>query len=99
MAQTGTVKPDGLNLRQTAGGTIIKVLPKGMIVEILEDLGDFLKVNAGGTVGFVKASFIQLNFAEGGSSLPPGIVDKIFDFPVEQREIPRPGGKKFFFNS
>lgn len=99
MAQTGTVKPDGLNLRQTPGGNIIKVLPKGSIVEILENAGDFLKVSATGDTGFVKASLVQLNFAEGGSSLPPGILDKIFDFTVEQREIPRPGGKKFFFNS
>lgn len=99
MAQTGTVKPDGLNLRQAPGGTIIKVLPKGTIVEILEDTGDFLKVTASGDTGFVKESFIHLNFAQGGSSLPPGILDKIFDFSVEQREIPRPGGKKFFFNS
>jgi len=30
---------------------------------------------------------------------PPDTIDSVFGIPVEQREIPRPGGKKFFFNS
>ena len=48
MAQTGTVIPQGLNLRATPGGTIITVLPQGTTVEILDEQGDFLKVNANG---------------------------------------------------
>jgi Bacterial SH3 domain len=68
MAQSGTVIPEGLNLRATPGGTVIKVLAKGTIVEILEDLGDFLKVNATGDVGFVKASLIQRDSGSGASS-------------------------------
>jgi hypothetical protein len=68
MAQTGTVIPQGLNLRETAGGTVIKVLPQGTTVEILEDQGNFLKVKASGDVGFVAASFIKRNGAAGGGS-------------------------------
>ncbi len=59
MPQTGTVIPQGLNLRATPGGTVIKVLPQGASVEILEDLGDFLKVSAAGQVGFVAAKLFQ----------------------------------------
>ncbi|MGH9929412.1 MAG: SH3 domain-containing protein, partial [Pyrinomonadaceae bacterium] len=59
MANTGTVTPNGLNLRAAPGGAIIKVLPRGATVEIVEDQGDVLKVNAGGDVGFVAASFIK----------------------------------------
>ncbi len=68
MAQTGTVIPQGLNLRETAGGTLIKVLPQGATVEILEDQGNFLKVKASGDVGFVAASFIKRNGAAAGGS-------------------------------
>ena len=68
MAQTGTVIPQGLNLRETPGGTVIKVLPQGATVEILEDQGNFLKVNASGQVGFVAASFIKRTGAAGGGS-------------------------------
>src|SRR5262245_8837345 len=71
MAQTGTVIPQGLNLRATPGGTIIKVLTKGTIVEILEDQGAFLKVDASGDVGFVAAQHIQQN-PSGGVPSPGG---------------------------
>ncbi len=63
---TGTVIPSGLNLRRPAGGTIIKVLPQNSLVEILEDQGEFLKVNAGGDLGFVKASLIKRTPPAGG---------------------------------
>ena len=59
MAQTGTVIPAGLNLRETPGGTVIKVLPQGTTVEILEDQGNFLKVTALGETGFVAAHLIN----------------------------------------
>ncbi len=65
---TGTVIPLGLNLRRPAGGVVVKVLPQNSIVEILEDLGEFLKVNAGGDEGFVKASLIKRT----SSSQPTG---------------------------
>jgi hypothetical protein len=68
MAQTGTVIPQGLNLRDAPGGTVITVLPQGTSVEILEDQGDFLKVNANGQVGFVAAKFIQRGASGGGAS-------------------------------
>lgn len=61
MAQTGTVTAQALNLRATPGGTIITTLPNGTVVEILEVQGGFLKVDAGGQVGFVAAQYIQQN--------------------------------------
>ncbi|HYW73268.1 MAG TPA: SH3 domain-containing protein [Pyrinomonadaceae bacterium] len=67
MAQTGTVIPQGLNLRATPGGTVIKVLSQGTSVEILEDDGDFLKVSAGGDTGFVAAKFVNLGGSSGSS--------------------------------
>jgi hypothetical protein len=67
MAQTGTVIPDGLNLRETPGGTKIIVLPQGTTVEILEDQGNFLKVNALGETGFVAAQFIKRDTAGTGT--------------------------------
>lgn len=68
MARTGTVIPQGLNLRATPGGTIIEVLPKGTIVEILDTQNGFLKVDASGQVGFVAAQFIQQDASGGGAS-------------------------------
>src|SRR5688572_8725883 len=59
MARTGTVIPQGLNFRATPGGTILKVLPKGTVVEILETQNGTLKVDVSGQVGFVAAQFIQ----------------------------------------
>ncbi|HEX5705014.1 MAG TPA: SH3 domain-containing protein [Pyrinomonadaceae bacterium] len=70
MAQ-GTVIPSGLNLRATPGGTIMKVLPQGTTVEILEDQGNFLKVSVGSDVGFVAASFINRNAAQ--ATDPPAV--------------------------
>lgn len=61
MARTGTVTAQALNLRETPGGTIKTTLPHGTVVEILEVQGSFLKVDAGGEVGFVAAQFIQQN--------------------------------------
>ncbi|HEX6731461.1 MAG TPA: SH3 domain-containing protein [Pyrinomonadaceae bacterium] len=68
MAQTGTVIPQGLNLRATPGGTVLTVLTQGTIVEILEDQGDFLKVSANGQVGFVAEHLIQRSGSGGGTS-------------------------------
>ncbi|HKP35362.1 MAG TPA: SH3 domain-containing protein, partial [Pyrinomonadaceae bacterium] len=72
MPDTGTVIPQGLNLRATAGGTVITVLPQGTTVQILDTQGDFLKVNANGQVGFVAAKFIQRNAGPGGGVVPGG---------------------------
>lgn len=68
MAQTGTVIPQGLNLRATPGSTIITVLPQGATVEILEEQGDFLKISANGQVGFVAQQFIQRSGSGGGAT-------------------------------
>ena len=67
MAQTGTVIPQGLNLRATPGGTVKTVLTQGTTVEILEDQGAFLKVNANGQVGFVAEHLIQRSASGGGT--------------------------------
>lgn len=82
MPNTGTVIPDGLNLRGTAGGAILRVLPKGTRVDVIEDLGDFLKVKAFGQTGFVKASLINrllssgdgFHFENGKAVAPDGTV-------------------------
>src|SRR5438067_5488096 len=66
MAQTGTVIPQGLNLRATPGGTIIKVLTQGTSVEIVADQGAFLEVNVDGQTGFVAAQFIKRSAPAGG---------------------------------
>jgi hypothetical protein len=66
MARTGTVTAQNLNLRATPGGTIITTLPNGTVVEILEVQGGFLKVNAGGQVGFVAAQFIKQDASGNG---------------------------------
>jgi hypothetical protein len=64
MAQTGTVIPQGLNLRATPGGALIlEVLSQNATVQVLEDQGEFLKVSIGGQVGFVKASLVKLSQA------------------------------------
>ncbi|HEX8136536.1 MAG TPA: SH3 domain-containing protein [Pyrinomonadaceae bacterium] len=82
MAQTGTVIPEGLNLRATPGGTIIKVLTQGTTVQIIQAAGDFLQVSVNGQMGFVKASLIKPDAApqptggasssSGGAALPSG---------------------------
>ncbi len=59
MAQTGTVIPQGLNLRDAPGGNVIKVLSQNTTVQILEDQGEFLKVSFEGRVGFVKTELVK----------------------------------------
>jgi hypothetical protein len=92
MPQTGTVIPQGLNLREAPGGTVIRVLPQGASVEILEDQGDFLKVDANGQVGFVAAKFIQRGASEGGAS---GAGDAGGSFHFEGNKAVAPDGTVF----
>lgn len=67
--KTGTVNAkDGLNLRSepsSAQGdvTVIQGLNWGSTVIILEKLGDWLRVRAGGVEGYVFAKFITINNA------------------------------------
>jgi len=101
MANTGTVIPDGLNLRETPGGTVKIVLPKGKTVEILEDQGDFLKVTAMGKTGFVKASLIDRSGAGAGAEAADGEAAAGGGFHFEGNKAVAPDGtvfgKKFKF--
>jgi len=56
---TGTVTATSLNFRSSPDGDIKKQLLKGATVEILEDQGEWLKVDSDGEEGFVSAKFIQ----------------------------------------
>jgi hypothetical protein len=96
MSETGTVIPQGLNLRETPGGTVIRVLPQGASVEILEDQGDSLKVDADGQAGFVAAKFIQRS-ASGGSASGAGDAGGSFHFEGTKAVAPDGTvfGKKF----
>jgi hypothetical protein len=49
-----------LNFRESPGGTIIRVLPRGTQVAILETEGGWLKVREGGRTGFVSARFVEV---------------------------------------
>jgi SH3 domain-containing protein len=91
MARTGTVIPKGLNLRATPGGAVMKVLPKGTIVEILETENGTFKVNANGDVGFVAADFIQQNPVPGDTAAAP--VDSV------SAPAPATGGAFRFVNN
>ena len=97
MAQTGTVIPQGLNLRATAGGAIIKVLPQGATVEIVGDQGNFLKVNADGDVGFVAASFIKRDTPAAPPAPPASPAGGSFHFDGNKAVAPDGTifGKKF----
>jgi hypothetical protein len=61
MAQTGTVTASKLNLRATpdTSGNVIKQLPRGTLVEIIEEQGDWLKVSVGAQQGFVSEGFVS----------------------------------------
>ena len=64
MATQGTVTASSLNLRSAPNGNVIKQLAQGTTVDILEDQGDWLKVNAGDQEGFVSSKYIQQESAE-----------------------------------
>lgn len=92
MADTGVVKASPtLNLRETPGGTIKAKLPNGTIVQILEDQGEFLKVDANGQVGFVAAQFIQ----RGTSPTVTGDTVASGSFHFEGKAAIAPDGTRF----
>ena len=55
----GVVKKN-LHFRKTAEKTdnIIKILPKDQNVDVVEDLGEWLKVKVGRTTGYVMAEYV-----------------------------------------
>lgn len=59
MTSMGIVTASSLNFRSSPDGDILKSLPKGTSVEILEDQGKWLKVRADGEEGFVSGRYIQ----------------------------------------
>lgn len=85
-AQVGVVTaPAGLNLRTqptTAGDeTIIRVLPLGQMVEIIDRAGDWYEVRAGGDRGFVFAGFVSVNTAP-----PAGGKESVLESALESLE-------------
>ena len=72
MAQTGTVTATELRLRSTptsaVNNNVIKKLPKGTRVEVLDTQGEWLKVSAGAQQGFVSAAFVHLEQESPGAA-------------------------------
>jgi len=60
MPKAGVVTATSLNFRESPGGTIMRALTKGAVVEIVDDQGEFLKISFEGRTGFVKASFVEI---------------------------------------
>ena len=61
-AKTATVEVDGLNLRETAStdADVVKSLDEGIKIEILEENDEWLKVEADGDTGYVKAEYVKI---------------------------------------
>lgn len=72
MAQTGTVTATELRLRSAptsaSNDNVIKKLPKGTRVEVLDTQGEWLKVSAGAQQGFVSAAFVHLEQESPGAA-------------------------------
>jgi hypothetical protein len=108
MAQTGTITADALRLRSTPSATqnnnIIKTLPKGTRVQIVEAQGDWLKVSVGGQVGFVSEGFVSLDqelptpnddatATDGGAQPDASTVAQPAATPSSPTTQPAPGGQ------
>src|SRR5262245_58106802 len=63
---TGIVTASSLNLRSTPDGSVLKKLPSGTVVQIIDDAGEWLKVLADGQTGFVSSKFIKRQKTDGG---------------------------------
>ncbi len=62
LTMTGTVSATRLNFRSgptTLEQNVIKSLPKGTVVQIIEEQGEWLHVLVDGQEGFVSANFVQ----------------------------------------
>lgn len=72
MAQTGTVTAPELRLRSApsaaANDNIIKKLPKGAKLDILDNQGEWLKVSVGAQQGFVSAAFVHIEQESPGAA-------------------------------
>lgn len=66
-SQKGVVNATGLNFRTepTTKSKVIRVLSKGTIVTILEDFGEWLKVNHENTEGYLFKSYVDFMTAHG----------------------------------
>jgi hypothetical protein len=58
MPRIGVVNASNLNFRESPDGAVIRVLPRGTEVELIDETGDFFKVAVSGQTGFVKGSFV-----------------------------------------
>ena len=87
---TGTVSATTLNFRSSPNGEVKKELLKGATVEILEDRGEWLKINSDGEEGFVSARFIQ---RAGDTSVPQA--SGRGDFRFEGTTAVAPDGTRF----
>ena len=67
---TGYVTADSLNLRKgnSEGSKVIKVLKQGTSVEVISTSGNWYKVKAGGTKGYVVKKYIKKESASSSSS-------------------------------
>ncbi len=67
---SGTVTADSLNMRKSSSsdGKVIKVLQKGASVEVLSSSGNWYRIKAGGTTGYVSKKYIKKASGSGKDS-------------------------------
>lgn len=92
--RTGRVTASSLNLRDAPDGEIIRSLPEGAGVRILEETGDWMKVEVEGVQGYVAKRYVQ----EGEGETPeeeaaPFEVPE--GFRLEGRDVFSPDGTRF----
>ncbi|MDH5542773.1 MAG: SH3 domain-containing protein [Nitrospinota bacterium] len=91
--RSGNVNIDLLNMRMSPGGEIISRLPRNTTVNILEDEGSWLKVQANGLTGYVTEEYITL---EKLTTLPPPQKkEDVAGFKYEDERAYAPDGTKF----
>lgn len=75
LSETATVNVAGLNMRKSASTSakVITVLKRNTVVNVLEDLGEWLKISYNNTTGYVYSKYTELEY-----QLPEAItVDEI----------------------
>lgn len=108
MATTGTIAATQLNFRSAPDGTkpnIIRALPKGTVVEIISEQGEWLKVKVAGQVGFLSGNFVHRDEEKpphvdapvpgNAPSLPPGPTPVSGTFKLVGSNATAPDGTRF----